>query len=200
MKKNFIKMMKITSIIIGAIFLIVSTAIFSYYIPDYEEKIADNEQIVSDVLGFWQIKNTIYLTTAKSIIIEEGILKEINPESTYLSETSKQKLNLKLAQLNAIFAAAYGRPFILVDTSGKTINISKLDKESADKLGNKIDEEIINTWAVIESNNSYAKTILDETTNLKKYKSDIRSKGIILQTLGLILVTVIPNLLEYRSK
>lgn len=193
-------MMKITSIIIGAIFLIVSTAIFSYYIPDYEEKIADNEQIVSDVLGFWQIKNTIYLTTAKSIIIEEGILKEINPESTYLSETSKQKLNLKLAQLNAIFAAAYGRPFILVDTSGKTINISKLDKESADKLGNKIDEEIINTWAVIESNNSYAKTILDETTNLKKYKSDIRSKGIILQTLGLILVTVIPNLLEYRSK
>ncbi len=194
-------MMKITSIIIGAIFLIVSTAIFSYYIPDYEEKIADNEQIVSDILGFWKIKNAIYLTTAKSIIIEEGILKEINPESTYLSETSEQKLNLKLAQLHAISPAAYGQlMFKLVNESGETINISKLDKESANEVCIKLDEEIDNVWAVLDSNNSYAKTILDETTNLKKYKSDIRSKGIILQTLGLILVTVIPNLLEYRSK
>ena len=177
-------------LVIGTIFLIISTAIFSFAIPYYEDKISKKEQQIADILGDYQTKYTIYETAGMTIQTGERILDEINPRSEYIPITDGYVLSLKRASLYLLYPAAYGNeaPLELQNKWKRSINFDELEKEKND------------LWNIVKSNTSYANITLKELDTLKSYKSMMRSLGIIFQILGLVLVTIVPNYLEEVQK
>jgi len=173
-------------IVVGTIFLLMSTVIFSFVVPYYDDMISKKEQQISDVFGDYQTKYAIYETAGMSIQTGERILDEINAKSEYIPITDEYVLSMKRAALFVLYPAAYGE-VASEEIQNKWKRITNFDE---------LEEEKNKLWNIINSNDSHAKTILKELKNLEFYKSRLSAVGIFFQIMGFIFAAIIPNFLD----